>query len=228
MNQTERFDPGPAAKTVRQDVTTWTLRMSSPEQLRPVRAEIAMRVERSQVPSIDLSRALYAAVGAHVCWTDRFSWSHETWQAWVHRPSMATWIASVQGTVAGFFELEAQPDGGVEVVLFGLLPQFHGRGLGGALLTTCVEQAWRGGVDWGGPDAGPTRHVYLRTSTLDHRHAVRNYLARGFETAEAQTVDKPIPDPRLAPWPLPRDPRQAPASDLCAARSGRGGVPQGW
>ncbi|MGW6845126.1 GNAT family N-acetyltransferase [Streptomyces sp. NPDC054958] len=214
MNQPEHVDPGPGAKIVRQDVTTWTLRMSSPEQLRPARSETEMRVERSQVPSVDLSRALYAAVGSHVCWTDRFSWSHETWRAWVHRPSMATWIATVQGTVAGFFELEAQPDGGVEVVLFGLLPQFYGRGLGGVLLTACVERAWRGGVEWGGPGALPARYVYLRTSTLDHRHAVRNYLARGFETAEARTDAKPIPDPRMAPWPLARDPRQVPVGDL--------------
>ncbi|WP_198676655.1 GNAT family N-acetyltransferase [Streptomyces atratus] len=187
--------------------------MSSPDRLRPVRADVPMRVERSQVPSIDLSRALYAAVGSRVCWTDRFAWDHETWEAWVNRDTMATWIATVRGTVAGFFELEAQPGGAVEIVLFGLLPQFYGQGLGGALLTACVENAWRGGVDWS-PGSGPTSHVFLRTSTLDHRHAVRNYLARGFETAEAETADKPVPDPRLAPWPLPRDPRLVPASGL--------------
>ncbi|WP_405774647.1 GNAT family N-acetyltransferase [Streptomyces sp. NBC_00859] len=213
MEQTEFIDSGAAAKIVQQGVTTWTLRMSSPGQLRPVRSNTPMRVERSQVPSIDLSRALYAAVGSHVCWTDRFAWSHETWEAWVQRESMGTWIATVHGTVAGFFELEAQPGGAVEIVLFGLLPQFYGQGLGGALLTACVEQAWRGGIDWGGPHATPASHVFLRTSTLDHRHAVRNYLARGFETAEAETSNKRIPDPRMAPWPLPRDPRQVSASD---------------
>ncbi|MFH8294748.1 GNAT family N-acetyltransferase [Streptomyces sp. NPDC018059] len=211
MTQTEMPDAGFAAKTVSRGVTTWTLRMSSPERLRPVRAGVPMRVERSQVPSVDLSRALYAAVGSRVCWTDRFEWDHETWEAWVGRDTVATWIATVRGTVAGFFELETQPGGAVEIVLFGLLPQFYGQGLGGALLTACVENAWRGGADWS-PGAGPTSHVFLRTSTLDHRHAVRNYLARGFETAEAETADKPIPDLRLAPWPLPRDPRSVPAS----------------
>ncbi|MFE0178563.1 GNAT family N-acetyltransferase [Streptomyces sp. NPDC059002] len=214
MTQSEFIDSGPTAKIVRRTVITWTLRMSSPDRLRPARSDVPMRVERSQVPSVDLSRALYAAVGSQVCWTDRFSWDHETWQAWVHRESLGTWIATVHGTVSGFFELEVQPGGAVEIVLFGLLPQFHGQGLGGALLTACVELAWRGGVDWGGPGAEPASYVYLRTSSLDHRHAVRNYLARGFERAESETADKGIPDPRLAPWPLSRDPRQVPASDL--------------
>jgi GNAT superfamily N-acetyltransferase len=213
VTQTEIIGSGPAAEIVQRGVTTWTLRMSSPGRLRPARTDVPMRVERSGVPSIDLSRALYAAVGSRVCWTDRFAWDHETWEAWVNRETVATWIATVQGTVAGFFELETQPGGAVEIVLFGLLPQFYGRGLGGALLTTCVEAAWRGGVDWSA-GAAPTEYVYLRTSTLDHRHAVRNYLARGFEKAEAETADKRIPDPRLAPWPLPRDPRLVPASDL--------------
>ncbi|MGW1491647.1 hypothetical protein [Streptomyces sp. NPDC002402] len=61
--------------------------------------------------------------------------------------------------------------------------------------------------------AEPTSYVYLRTSTLDHPQAVRNYRAR-LRDAGSQTTDKRIPDPRLAPWPLPRDPRQVPASDL--------------
>ncbi|MDV5143154.1 hypothetical protein R1T08_02210 [Streptomyces sp. SBC-4] len=126
---------------------------------------------------------------------------------------MATWIATVQGTVAGFFELEAQPDGGWRWCCSAAAPVLR-RGLGGALLTAGVERAWRGGVEWGGPEAPPARYVYLRTSTLDHRHAVRNYLARGFETAEARTEAKPIPDPRMAPWPLARDPRQVPAGEL--------------
>ncbi|MER5889427.1 GNAT family N-acetyltransferase, partial [Streptomyces sp. NPDC001941] len=168
------LDQGPAAKIVRRDVTTWTLRMDAPGRLRPAHTDAPIRVERSEVPSIDLSRALYAAVGSRVCWTDRFAWDHETWEAWVNRESMATWIATVQGTVAGYFELEAQPGGAVEIVLFGLLPQFYGQGLGGALLTACVRNAWRAGTDWA-PEHGPVSSVYLRTSTLDHRHAVRNY-----------------------------------------------------
>jgi hypothetical protein len=40
-------------------------------------------------------------------------------------------MALVEGTPAGYFELDAQPDGpdvNVELVYFGLLPQFIGQG----------------------------------------------------------------------------------------------------
>ena len=50
---------------------------------------------------------------------------------------------NVAGTPAGYFELEAQERGNVEIAYFGLLPRFIGRGLGGALLTATVEP-WHG------------------------------------------------------------------------------------
>ena len=44
--------------------------------------------------------------------------------------------------LAGYYELRRDKDGGVEIAYFGLLPEFIGRGLGGALLTSAIEEAW--------------------------------------------------------------------------------------
>ena len=52
---------------------------------------------------------------------------------------------------------------------FGLLPDFIGGGLGGALLTKAVERAF---------DLGATR-AWVHTCSLDHPQALANYLARG-------------------------------------------------
>lgn len=57
----------------------------------------------------------------------------------------------------------------VEIAYFGLAPHFVGRGLGGALLTSAIEEAWR----W---DAS---RVWVHTCSLDHPSALRNYEARG-------------------------------------------------
>ena len=38
-------------------------------------------------------------------------------------------------------------EGGVEIAYFGLLPELIGRGLGGALLTSAIEEAWRHGAE---------------------------------------------------------------------------------
>ena len=65
--------------------------------------------------------------------------------------------------------MRADDDGGIEIAIFGLAPQFIGRGLGGALLTHALEEAW---------GSRPQR-VWLHTCTLDHPAALPNYLARG-------------------------------------------------
>ncbi|MFC6882169.1 MULTISPECIES: GNAT family N-acetyltransferase [Actinomadura] len=190
-------------------VTEWTMEMLDAADLRPAPPPGApMEFSRARVPSADVSRALYAAVGAPVCWTDRFPWTHADWRAWVGRPELATWIAMAEGTVAGFFEIEAQPGGDTEIHLVGLTPAFVGRGYGGHLVEQCVRRAWRRGRAWA-RDTGPATRVWLRTSTLDHPNAMANYRRRGFKVAAERTFAKTVPDPRAAPWPLPRDPRTA-------------------
>lgn len=51
---------------------------------------VEMAFTLAGVPSADVSRALYAAVGARVCWTDRFPWTYARWRAWVDRPELST------------------------------------------------------------------------------------------------------------------------------------------
>ncbi len=69
-------------------------------------------------------------------------------------------------------ELEAQAGGSVEIVYFGLLPEFIGQGLGGALLSAAVGRAW---------EVRDTKRVWVHTCSQDHENALSNYLARGFE-----------------------------------------------
>jgi GNAT superfamily N-acetyltransferase len=83
---------------------------------------------------------------------------------------VSLWILSVDGGVAGYFELRRHPDDSVEIAYFGLLPAYVGRGLGKYLLSEAAGRAW---------ELAPAR-VWLHTSTLDHPSALPNYLARGF------------------------------------------------
>jgi GNAT superfamily N-acetyltransferase len=87
-------------------------------------------------------------------------------------------VAYVKGTPAGYFELEKQSDGDVELAYFGLLPRFIGRGIGGILLTKAVKLAWE--------TCGTTR-VWVHTCTLDGPTALANYQARGFRTYNEET-----------------------------------------
>ena len=83
---------------------------------------------------------------------------------------MSLWVLTVDDVVAGYYELRREEDASVEIVYFGLLPEFTGRGLGGHLLTDAVERAWASGA----------RRVWLHTCSFDHPFAIQNYLDRGF------------------------------------------------
>jgi len=190
-------------------VTEWEMEMRDAADLRPAPLPgVEMTFTLAGLPSPDVNRALYATVGARVCWTDRFPWTYEQWRAWVERPELSTWIAMAEGTIAGFFEIEAQPGGDTEIHLVGLTPAFVGRGYGGYLVEQCTRRAWQRGELWA-LSGGPATRVWLRTSSLDHPNAIANYRRRGFKVAAESTASKLVPDPRVAPWPLPRDPRAA-------------------
>jgi GNAT superfamily N-acetyltransferase len=176
------------------EVTTWHLEQRSPDELRPSRRAPAEPVTlvRAEVPLPELNRFLYTAVGGDWWWWVRLSWTYADWTEWVERPDVETWVASVRGTPAGYFELQRQDGGDVEIAYFGLIPRFIGMGIGGWLLTEALRRAWA--ID------GTTR-VWLHTCTLDGPHARANYEARGLRLFRTETAVEHLPDDAPGPWP---------------------------
>jgi ribosomal protein S18 acetylase RimI-like enzyme len=176
---------------MKQSVTTYYLELKSPTEVhRSAIPYDGLHVQRAEIPCPELNRFLYTAVGGAWYWTERLSWTYQQWESYLDRPEVETWIGYVAGTPAGYFELERQAAGNVEIVYFGLLPRFIGRGIGGALLTLAIERAWQ---------SGATR-VWLHTCTLDSPAALRNYQARGFQVYRQATTEVEIPDVPPGPW----------------------------
>jgi len=156
------------------------LEMRSPAELRPVRTESpSTRVERVSGCPPSFWRYLYTEVGRDYRWIDRLSWTDDQIRAYLGSAGVSLWVMWVDGAPAGYFELQRDKSGGVEIAYFGLLPDFIGRGLGGYLLTVAVEQAWTTGAN----------RVWLHTNTLDHPAALPNYLKRGFTPFHAETYE---------------------------------------
>ncbi|MCS6777606.1 MAG: GNAT family N-acetyltransferase [Chloroherpetonaceae bacterium] len=165
-------------------VTIYYLEMRAPEELRPaVTPQIEPTLMRVEWPCPAFSRFLYTTVGQQWQWTDRLHWDEAHWMRYLNRTELETWVGYVQGAPAGYFELERQQEGNVQIVYFGLLPQFIGRGLGGYLLTRAVERAWQ----------GDTHRVWVHTCSRDHPAALPNYQARGFRIYQEERV-RPLPD----------------------------------
>jgi GNAT superfamily N-acetyltransferase len=134
------------------------------------------RVEQMRDCAPEFWRFLYAEVGRDYHWVDRLPWSIDEIRAYINDPAVSVWLLSVWSSPAGYFELRRAPDGSVEIAYFGLLKHFHGRGLGGHLLTHAAQRAWESGA----------RRVWLHTNTLDHRAALPNYLKRGFKVFKTE------------------------------------------
>jgi GNAT superfamily N-acetyltransferase len=151
--------------------TIYYLEMLDPQALRPKQIPDGLEVSMVRPPSPALNRWFYETVGKDWKWTDRLVWTEDDWNRYVHRPTLQTWVGKYRGQTAGYFELECQPEGNVEIAYFGLLPEFVGRGLGAPLLTAAVQRAWQL------PDV---RRVWVHTCTNDHPAALSNYECRGF------------------------------------------------
>lgn len=165
-------------------VTTTYLEIPSREQFIPACShDPAIQVIEAHEPLVAFYRFLYATVGENYHWTDRLKWSDEQLLAYLALPTTTLLVLYVQGTPAGYVELNSDADEpGTEVAYFGLFPQFHGRGLGKHLLSIGVQRAF---------DDGATR-VWVHTCTLDGPYALKNYQARGFQAYHATTHEQDI------------------------------------
>jgi GNAT superfamily N-acetyltransferase len=159
------------------DVTTTYLEMRSPAELKPrTCADPRFAVREATVRQWPFNRFLYAFVGAAWAWTDKLGWTDAEWEAYVGSEQLRTFVGYYDGSVAGYYELHRAPDGDVEIVYFGLAPPFIGQGLGAALLTHALAQAW----GWA------ARRVWVHTCSLDHPAALHNYQARGMRVYDVQ------------------------------------------
>jgi GNAT superfamily N-acetyltransferase len=167
------------------------LEMTSPGELVPGRPPPApVDMERHDHTSLALLRSTYARIGAPHGWATRPAWSDAQWREWLSRPEVQPWLARVGGEVAGMVELTLHPGAEVGIQVFGLVPEFVGRGFGGHLLTLGTRLAWEARH----PGGRPTSRVWLVTSSRDHPHAKPNYQRRGFRPFRTEQRRRELPD----------------------------------
>jgi GNAT superfamily N-acetyltransferase len=181
-------------------VTTWYLQATAADQLAPAPAPLpGVEIRRAQAASPELSRGMYAAVGADWWWIDRLDWDWARWAAHLSRPEVETWLAWLDGTPVGWAELEAGGDD-VKLGYLGVLPSFIGRGIGTRLLDAVLRRAWAM------TEPAPGR-VWVHTCSLDGPAARRAYEGRGLRVYAEETASVWLPDEPLEPWPGAHRPR---------------------
>lgn len=160
-------------------MTTYYLEMHSLAELKEVAKPDNFEIAEAEIKDFRVNRFLYQWVGEPWSWQDKLALTKADWQHYAESDALRTWLASYRGSLAGYYELQQQDAGEVELIYFGLAPKFIGKGLGGYLLMHAIQSAWH----WPG-----TQRVWVHTCTLDHRNALSNYQARGFTLYKTEQV----------------------------------------
>ena len=137
-------------------------------------------VVHAKKPGVAYYHFLYDAVGRDYDWTSRKKLSDAELAAILGDPRDEVHVLTVEGAPAGFAELDRRIDGEIELVQFGLMPEFIGQGLGRYFLQWAIDRAW---------GYGP-RRFWLHTCTKDHPAALPNYLKAGFAVYKEEVKDQ--------------------------------------
>jgi len=127
-----------------------------------------------------INKFFYKNVGKKHRWTDRLIWKDTDWIKYTTDSKVETYILKVTGELAGYFELIFHSDlKEIEIAYLGLLEEYHEKKLGGFLLSSAIKKCF---------EKNEIKRVWVHTCTLDHKNALKNYLARGMKIFKIETI----------------------------------------
>ena len=156
------------------------LEINSLEDLRESKSPLNLFSIKIANPSdFQLNKFFYKNIGKNHHWVDRLVWSDQQWIKYVSDKKVKTYILKNNNDLAGFFEIILHSDKNeVEIAYLGLLEEYHNKNLGSFLLTTAIKKSF----------LEKPRRVWVHTCTLDHKNALKNYIARGMKIFKTETV----------------------------------------
>lgn len=152
------------------DVTVYYLEMLAPSQRDVPAPRDGLTVLHAQQPSVPYYRFLYDAVGKQYNWLSRRKLADDELATILQDPLIEVHVLYVDGSPAGFAELDRRQPQEVELVQFGLMSKFIEQGLGTWFLQRTIDKVW----------TYRPRRFWLHTCTLDHPAAVPIYRKAGF------------------------------------------------
>jgi GNAT superfamily N-acetyltransferase len=163
-------------------VKTFYLEMLAPPQQTIPPPREGLIFLHAQKPTVAYYRFFYDAVGDQWHWSSRKKLSDAAVAAIIHDPKVEMHVLYCDGVPAGFAELDRRKEDEIELVQFGLLPDFIGKGLGKFFLNWTGHKAW----------SYKPKRFWLHTCTLDHPAALPNYLKAGFVVYKEDVAQKEI------------------------------------
>ena len=131
-------------------------------------------------PDYQLNKFFYKEIGKKHRWIDRLSWSERQWQSYLENNNVKTYVLREKENLIGYFErIFYQSNKECEIAYFGILEEYIGKRYGGYLLSEALKMSFEFG----------SKRVWVHTCSLDHKHALDNYKARGMRVFKSESLN---------------------------------------
>ena len=129
--------------------------------------------------NFQLNKFFYKNIGKKHKWIDRLVWTENQWIDYVSSEKVKTYVLKYKEDLAGFFELIFHSEKNeIEIAYFGILEEFQNKKLGSYLLSQAIQKSFKRDIN----------RVWVHTCSLDHKNALKNYIARGMKIFKTETI----------------------------------------
>tara|TARA_B100000686_G_scaffold258895_1_gene271258 strand:+ start:96 stop:608 length:513 start_codon:yes stop_codon:yes gene_type:complete len=130
-------------------------------------------------PDFQLNKFFYKQIGKEHRWIDRLAWDDNGWINYLKRRNIKTYILKDEENLIGYFEIIYDLNKkNTEIAYFGILSEYYGKKYGGYLLSEAITKSFEKGIN----------RVWVHTCSLDHKNALKNYLARGMKIFKSEKI----------------------------------------
>ena len=137
-------------------------------------------MKKVSLDDFQLNKFFYKQIGKKHRWVDRLIWNENQWIKYINNSNVRTYTLQDGNNLAGYFEqIIDQKKLECEIAYFGILQDYVGKRLGGYLLSQAIKKSFAIGAN----------RVWVHTCSLDHKHALKNYLSRGMKIYKSEIVN---------------------------------------
>ncbi len=138
------------------------------------------KISEVKPPDFQLNKFFYKQIGKNHRWIDRLVWEDKKWIEYVENPNVKTFILKDDNNLVGYYEtIRSLYNDHTEIAYFGILEEYYGKKCGGYLLSEAINKLFEEGIS----------RVWLHTCSLDHKNAIKNYLARGMQIFKSEKIN---------------------------------------
>ncbi|MDC0513775.1 GNAT family N-acetyltransferase [Pelagibacteraceae bacterium] len=139
-----------------------------------------IKISLDKEKDININKFFYRQVGKEHFWRDRLLWSDKEWNKYVSNNNLETGIMKINNNLVGFYEQEFHVlKNEIELIQMGILKEYQEKKFGSFLLKYIINKAF----------ARKVNRVWVHTCTLDHKHALNNYLSKGFSVFKEEEIN---------------------------------------